>query len=107
MITRTLDFDAPASVVTGKPLDVSGFYPSHYIQVNGTFVATYHIEASIDDGATWFDANELAAGSDFGALSSAKSAVIAAPARLLRINVTAYTSGTIVAKYMGLDTRAT
>jgi hypothetical protein len=106
MQTRTVPMPVPVLASgAGTPIDASGFYPSHFVQVGGTFSATYHVEASIDGGKTWFDANELAGGSDIGAQTTAKNYVIAAPARLLRINVTAYTSGQIVANYMGLDTR--
>ena len=81
------DFEDVTSQAASPALDVSD-YPKVGVQVFGTFVATVAVEISLD-GSTF---------APFGAALTAPGIVeVPFPARLIRINVTAFTSGTIEA----------
>jgi hypothetical protein len=73
----------PASVAAGAAIDVGGF-PSCAVQIVGSFTATYDVQASLD-------------GSNFVTVATITAAAIVSvplPAVAVRINCTAYTSGT-------------
>lgn len=86
--------DAPASVKAGAVLDVHG-YIEKWVQVGGTFVGTVAVEGTIDE-VTW----------EVVASAAAPYIVQVLPSfHQLRINVTAYASGTPTAKFAGFDAR--
>ena len=83
------------------PLNVNATFPTA-VQVAGTFVATYSVEYTLDDvlngeTATW---TAVPSGS---ALSAAVNLKIDFPVCALRLNVTAYTSGTVAMKILQGD----
>jgi hypothetical protein len=89
-----LTLAVPTSVAPGTPQDVSN-YLDKWVQIGGSFVATLSIEGSIN-------------GTDFEVVSAvtAKGIVEIAPLfKLLRINTTAFTSGTPSATFVGRDQR--
>lgn len=71
-------------------------YTSKTVTINGTFVGTAQVEGSVD-GTTWHLV---------GANTTAPTVrETTAAFRYMRINVTAYTSGEIVALFSGYNTR--
>ncbi len=84
----------PAAVDVSPAIDVNRA-SQKAVQTSGTFAATYDVEGSLD-------------GTNFAAVPNGSGltapAVVDIPGyyRQLRINVTAYTSGAIVAKAAGL-----
>lgn len=92
MITKVRKVAVPASVTAGAMCDVSDL-ERKCVYLTGTFVATVQIEIS-SDGTNWV--NEGAA------LTTAGTLEITKPARYLRANTTAFTSGTPAAQVVGI-----
>ena len=90
-------------------------WESLQIQIDGTFVASYVIEGSLD-GSTWFDLNDLFIQASTGAKPADP---VTAPALLffavpgampppnVRARCSAYTSGSGFVRFSGLDSRTT
>ncbi|HVX93667.1 MAG TPA: hypothetical protein VHK47_02060 [Polyangia bacterium] len=89
----TIPLDVPAGVGAGTPLDVRA-YCAKSVQIAGNFDATIAIEGSID-------------GTNFAAVATPATApaiVAVTPVlALLRVSVTAYTSGAPTAAFAGLE----
>ena len=64
------------------------------VYVAGTFVATYAVEASNDNGTTW--AVAISDATVLQSLTAPRSIILREPVNQIRLNVTAYTSGTVV-----------
>lgn len=92
MITRVRKVAVPASVTAGAACDVSDL-ERKCVYLTGTFTATVQIQISADN-TNWV--NEGAA------LTTAGTLEITKPARYLRANTTAYTSGTPAAVLVGM-----
>lgn len=80
-IEYTLDVNA--SVAAGDAQEVAGLYDK-WVHITGSFTATLDVEVSAD-GANW-DA--------IATVSAAATIEVAPNTKYLRINTTAYTSGT-------------
>ena len=114
MRTYTQALAANAAQTPGAVAEVGHLaLGSLYLQVGGTFSATYHLEMSVD-GNTWFDVStkftDVVAGSAAGSsLVTGKLLNFAGvPARFLRTNCTAYSTGGAPSIVLtGQDTRTT
>lgn len=67
------------------------------VMVGGTFVGTYSVELSFDNGATWVPHP------DHTGETAPKVCVIGMRAQQVRVNCTAYTSGTLESNLGGTD----
>ena len=87
MALRTMTtLDVPSAVAAGDSMPISSA-SAVTVFVSGTFVATYQVETS-HDGTVWKAETP----------ASAPAVVqVTSVAAFIRVNVTAYTSGTIVA----------
>jgi hypothetical protein len=92
MITRARTIAVPRSVTAGVACDASDM-DRKCVYVSGSFTATVQIQLSAD-GTNWFDEGT--------ALTAAGSLEITKPARYIRANTTAYTSGTPLATVVGI-----
>lgn len=92
MITRVRSVAVAKSVTAGASCDVSDL-DRKCVYVSGTFTATVQIQLSAD-GSNWVNEGT--------ALSAAGTLEITKPARYLRANTAAYTSGTPVAQIVGV-----
>jgi hypothetical protein len=113
MKTRVTSFPLPTTIGGVTPTCSADGWSSLFVQVEGTFSATYVVEVSID-GKTWFDLGTLIdtrIGTGFGASITAPVLAIAVgpygPPRYLRAKCTAYTSSdaTAFVRFSGLDGR--
>ena len=92
-----LDLGDLTAVAVGTPVDVSHLETLAFM-VGGTFVATYDVEASFDGGTTFvpipgLDGQTTPQLVDLGDLRCEQ----------VRLNVTAFTSGTVSGKGSGTD----
>ena len=86
----------PASVAIGAVFPCAQFREK-WVHVHGTFVASMDIEGSMDD-TNWFKVQT--------AVSTPSAVQVSPTIKSLRINVTAYTSGTPAAHFGGFLARA-
>lgn len=84
------------AVATGDKHPVKHFMAEKSVQVAGTFSATMRIQGS-NDGANWADLT--------GDLTSAGITAITTPLAFMRVDTTAYTSGTPVVTLCGYGAR--
>ncbi len=89
-------FIVPQAIDTGTPMNVEDVTDKEVV-IAGTFVATFDVQISLD-GSAW--ANAIA-----GATAPAAAQSVAALAKFMRINVTAYTSGQPIVRLYGRDVR--
>lgn len=92
MITKVRKVAVPGSVAAGAACDVSDL-ERKCVYVSGTFTATVQIQLSAD-GTNWVNEGT--------ALTTAGNLEITKPARYIRANTTAYTSGTPAALVVGV-----
>ena len=93
-VTKTLE--VAASVAAGAGVDTTYMYEhSKWVTVTGTFVATLQLQVS-NDGTTW-----ATVGSNITAPGVTE---VTARCKYLRVNTSAYTSGTPAASVYGLET---
>ncbi len=88
----------PASQAVGAAADMTGFYTAT-VSVEGTFTATYQVQISLDASATPASASWQNEGT---ALSAAGTVLIQKPCAWVRLNCTAYASGTPTARLAGV-----
>jgi len=91
---------APVSVTAGAANDMSGF-SSATVSIEGTFTATYQVQISLDNSASPASASWQNEGA---ALTAAGTLAITKPCAWVRLNCTAYTSGTPTARLAGTVT---
>ena len=87
MTSRFINLGSLTSQTAGTAVDISEL-DSVGVAVGGTFNATYSVEVS-------FDGSTFVAHPDFAGLTAAKSGALGFVAKQVRLNVTAYTSGTV------------
>lgn len=80
------------SVAAGTAIDISDLADGAKVGISGTFTATMKVEESVD-GSTW-----VQVGSD---VTAAALRTVTKRTRFLRINTSAYTSGTPAARLFG------
>ncbi len=93
---RFAAMDDLAAVAATAGLDISEL-ESASVSVGGTFVGTYSIELSFDAGATWVPHP------DATGLTAPKIQALGMRAQQVRVNCTAYTSGTLECDMGGTD----
>lgn len=87
---------APVSVSAGAGQDASGFVQST-VTIEGTFTATYQVQISCDP------AGSASSFVNFGStVTAAGSVAVTTPCLWVRLNCTAYTSGTPTARLAGV-----
>jgi len=79
------------AVENGATMNISDL-DEVYCHVSGTFVGTWKVQISFDDGATW---------ADFDTGTAAKLTVVLPPCKHMRAICTAFTSGTITVNFGG------
>ena len=92
------------AVATGTPIPMNwqGAFPAS-VQVAGTFVATYSVEYTLDNLLDSSVTPTWTARPSGSGLSAAANLKVDFPVAGLRLNVTAYTSGTVVMKVLQGD----
>lgn len=86
----------PTSVAAGAAIDVAQVFEwDPFVQIAGTFTATYKIELS-NDGTTWVQ--------DGADITAAVTQKVTGRAKFLRIRCSAYTSGTPAGSHYGIKT---
>jgi hypothetical protein len=90
---------APTSVSAGAATAV-GTLERKTISIEGTFTATYQVQISLDTSATPAAASWQNEGA---ALTTAGTLEVTKPAAWVRLNCTAYTSGTPTARVAGVS----
>jgi hypothetical protein len=90
-------FDVPVSVASGAPKIVDR-HADHSFQVTGTFVATLHIEGS-NDGVVWVPI--------FSGITAPSTTMLykEATVKMMRVRVSAFTSGIPAVHWGGFDMR--
>ena len=91
MSTHFYDLNVPQSIAVGTLLGVEP-YAEKTIQVDGTFVATLHLDGSLD-GTNWDAVTNP--------ISTPEIVSIPHTLKAIRVNVTAYTSGQPLVKLAG------
>lgn len=86
----------PVSVAVGAAIDISQFYEfDTFVTLTGAMTATYKIEVS-NDGTTFVQ--------DGANVTAAVCQKVTSRAKYLRLNCTAYTSGTPAGSHFGVKT---
>lgn len=85
----------PTSVAAGAGTSCANMTGA-FVNMSGTFTATYQVQESFDGGTSWVNKGS--------ALTAAGAVAIDDAATAVRLNCTAYTSGTPVAGVVGLST---
>lgn len=93
-----MDLGSLTSVVAGSAFDVSHL-EEVAAMIGGTFVGTCSIEASFDAGANWVAVPGVLDGA-----TTPQALAIPFRCQQIRMNCTAFTSGTIEGKASGSDT---
>ena len=92
MITKARVIKVPVTITSGASVDISDL-DHKCVYLSGTFVATVQFQISAD-GANWFN--------EGSALTASGPLEITKPARYLRANTTAFTSGAPIAQVVGI-----
>ena len=93
-VTKTLQ--VMASVAAGAAIDVSQIYEfDGWVTITGAFVATLQVQLS-NDGVTWAQ--------DGANISAPIVQKVSGRAKFLRINTSAFTSGTPAGSHYGIQT---
>lgn len=91
---HSLPLNAPVTVSIGTAQLVRDLQEK-WVQVGGTFVATMNLQVSLDNGVNWFS---IATG-----LNAAGLTQVLHPATHVRVQTTAFTSGTPQVTLAGFD----
>lgn len=85
----------PTSVAAGAATDANEIVDKT-VQISGTFVATIQLQGTID-GSVWNDLGDP--------ITAATTVMVLGTFKAIRVNVTAYSSGTPVGHVSGLMSR--
>lgn len=94
------DIGGITSVATGAEVNVETL-EAVMVVVGGTFVATYSVEGSVD-GTTFFALSDIH-GNSLAGLTAGVAAQLPAGLKAVRLDVTAFTSGSVDGGVGGLD----
>ena len=90
---------APVSVAAGAATDVTGFY-TFTVSVEGNSGATYQVQISLDNSSSPASGSWQNEGSAF--TSANGTLLVSKPCAWVRINCTAYASGTPTCRVAGI-----
>lgn len=93
---------AAVAASTACPMNPNTMFPTS-VQVSGTFVGTYSIEGTLDNVMDPTVTPTWSAVANGAALTAGALVAILTPLTAVRLNVTAYTSGTVTMKVLQGD----